>query len=195
MNKRSLRRQLILETLALELEARPLDKLSTARLAASVGVSEAALYRHFASKAQMYEALIEYAEETVFPRFNQILAQQRGLEAVVRDMCAVVIGFAERNPGIARVLGGDILLGEDLRLRARTAKFFQRIETQIKQVMREARASAAYGANVRDPVVDAAIVVKHLVGSLELYIRSGFQRQPRAEFEQEWEVLRGVLLN
>ena len=71
----------------------------------------------------------------------------------------------------------------------------QRIETQIKQVMREARASAAYSANVRDPVVDAAIVVKHLVGSLELYIRSGFQRQPRAEFEQEWEVLRGVLLN
>ena len=117
------RRQHILEVLARELETKPGSRITTAKLAAAVGVSEAALYRHFASKAQMFEALIEFAEETVFGVFNQVMSEQREAEIRLLHLTTALLRFAERNPGIARVLTGDILLGEHERLRGRVQQF------------------------------------------------------------------------
>jgi len=110
------RKQLILETLAHELESNPGDRITTAGLARAVGVSEAALYRHFASKARMFEGLIEFAEETVFARINLILEEEKGTEARCAKVVYLLLGFADRNPGITRVLLGDALVGERERL-------------------------------------------------------------------------------
>ena len=189
MNTRTSRRQHILETLAAELEASPGEKLSTARLAEVVGVSEAALYRHFASKAQMFEALIEFAEEAVFSRVNQVLERRANAAERVRDICLVVLGFAERNPGITRILVGDILLGEHARLKARAQQFFQRIETQLKQVLNEARARERAAFARHAPPVLASVTMKYLTGSLDLFVRSGYSRLPMTTFEEEWPVL------
>ena len=132
------RRQHILQVLAEQLEVHPGSRITTAALAKAVGVSEAALYRHFASKAKMFEALIDFSEDTVFSLINRILEQD--LEADVRcdRIVRLLLGFAERNPGITRVLLGDALVGENERLRVRVVKFFDRIETQLKQILREA---------------------------------------------------------
>ena len=135
------RKQNILEVLARELESNPGSRITTAALAKAVGVSEAALYRHFASKAKMYEALIDFAEDTVFGLINKILEQEKTVEKRCERILLLVLGFAERNPGIARVLLGDALVGENERLRIRVAKFFERIETQLKQILREANLS------------------------------------------------------
>ena len=132
------RRQQILEVLAQELESNPGSRITTASLARAVGVSEAALYRHFASKAKMFEALIDFAEETVFGLMNRILAQDRDILLRCEKMLQLLLGFSERNPGITRVLLGDVLVGENDRLQARVAQFFERLETQFRQVLREA---------------------------------------------------------
>jgi len=146
------RRQQILEVLASELESNPGSRITTAALARAVGVSEAALYRHFASKAKMFEALIDFAEESVFGLVNKILEQQLDVTGKCEQIMQLLLGFSERNPGITRVLLGDALVGENERLRIRVAKFFERLETQIKQILREAnltdgpRASASIDA-------------------------------------------------
>ena len=115
---RSNRRQQILEVLARELESKPGSRITTAALAGAVGVSEAALYRHFASKAQMFEALIEFAEDAVFSLFNQVMDEQKDARVRCLHLSTVLLRFAERNPGIARLLTGDVLTGEHERLRA-----------------------------------------------------------------------------
>jgi len=132
------RKQQILEILALQLEENPGTRITTAGLAKAVGVSEAALYRHFASKAKMFEALIDFSEDSVFGLINSILAQEK--DAIVRceKIVQVLLGFSERNPGITRVLAGDALVGENERLRVRVHQFFERLETQLKQILREA---------------------------------------------------------
>ncbi|RKZ66619.1 MAG: nucleoid occlusion factor SlmA, partial [Gammaproteobacteria bacterium] len=135
--KRRNRKQQILEVLALQLEENPGTRITTASLARAVGVSEAALYRHFASKAKMFEALIDFSEESVFGLINSILEQEK--DAIVRceKIVQVLLGFSERNPGITRVLVGDALVGENERLRGRVLQFFERLETQFKQILRE----------------------------------------------------------
>jgi len=129
------RRQQILEALASELEKSPGQRITTARLAQAVGVSEAALYRHFPSKARMFEGLIGFAEEAVFGRVGLILAGSETALVRCEHILALLLGFAEINPGITRVLLGDALVGETPRLRERAEQFFRRLETQIKQVL------------------------------------------------------------
>ena len=128
---KSPRRQQILEALALELENRPGARITTARLAEVVGVSEAALYRHFPSKAKMFEALIEFAEESVFGLANRILAEEGDATRRCERILTMLLTFSDRNPGITRVLLGEALLGEHERLRARVSQFFDRFETQL----------------------------------------------------------------
>ncbi|MCB1746278.1 MAG: nucleoid occlusion factor SlmA [Gammaproteobacteria bacterium] len=186
---RSNRRQNILEVLARELETKPGSRITTAALAAAVGVSEAALYRHFASKAQMFEALIAFAEESVFGLFNQVMREQKDTRVRCQHLCLVLLGFAERNPGIARILTGDILVGEHARLRARVQQFFARVETQFRQVMRE-RNLAEPGAADAEWVQAGAVLLTALVGGrIGQFVRSEFTDAPSRDFDAQWQVL------
>lgn len=186
---RNNRRQHILEVLARELETKPGSRITTAALAAAVGVSEAALYRHFASKAQMFEALIAFAEDSVFGLFNQVMREQHSAEVRCLHLCTVLLRFAERNPGIARVLTGDILVGEHERLRARAQQFFARVETQFRQVLREHNLVAP-GAIDGPGVNRAANLLTALVaGRIGQFVRSEFGDSPASDFDGQWQLL------
>ena len=182
------RRQQILEALALELENRPGARITTARLAEVVGVSEAALYRHFPSKAKMFEGLIEFAEESVFGLANRILGEEVDATRRCERILTMLLTFSDRNPGITRVLLGEALLGEHERLRARVSQFFDRFETQLKQILREGeqvtelglRASVAAIANLLMAVVE---------GRMTQFSRSGFEHSPMESWEQQWQAL------
>jgi TetR/AcrR family transcriptional regulator len=181
------RRQELLEVLARELERRTGERITTAVLAAAAGVSEAALYRHFPSKARMFEALIEFAEETVFGRINQILEADTDVRSRCERLLYLLLAFAERNPGIARILVGDVLLGEGPRLRARVDKFFARFETQLRQVLRESRLRGAGLAADAEPAAD--FLISLALGRLQRFARSGFTRSPLTD----WDAMRGLV--
>jgi len=132
------RKQQILECLAQMLEESPGARITTAALAAKVGVSEAALYRHFPSKTKMFEGLIEFIEGTIFTRINLIINDAASVESRCQQILTLLMTFTERNPGITRLLTGDALAGETARLRQRIIQFFDRLETQLKQLMRDA---------------------------------------------------------
>jgi TetR/AcrR family transcriptional regulator len=187
--QKSNRRQQILETLARELETHPGSRITTAELAAAVGVSEAALYRHFASKARMFEALIDFAEDSVFGIITSILDQDRNPVTRCEKIIRLLLGFAERNPGITRVLLGDALVGEHERLRARVNRFFDRVETQLKQVLREANLS-----NEVRLIAPIDAIANHLLaiaeGKISRYARGGFTRSPTVHWEEQWPILR-----
>ncbi len=164
--RRGERRQTILETLAQMLEKNQGEHITTAQLARAVGVSEAALYRHFASKAKMFEGLLEFIEETLFTRINKIIAEESRAEARVQNILFLLLGFADKNPGMARLLYGDVLVGETERLRQRVAQIYERIETQLKQILREAEV----GENLRVPIADtAALLLAVVEGSITRY--------------------------
>lgn len=183
------RRQQILQVLAQELESHPGSRITTAALAEAVGVSEAALYRHFASKAKMFEALIDFAEDSVFSLANKIMEQEQDVIVRCERVLQLVLGFSERNPGITRVLLGDALVGENERLRARVGKFFERIETQLKQILREA--NLADGPRAMAPVDAAANGMMALIeGRMSQYVRTNFEKNPTQHFEDQWQVLR-----
>lgn len=182
------RRQQILEALARELESNPGSRVTTARLAAMVGVSEAALYRHFPSKAKMFEALIAFAEESVFGLVSRILVEQPLAAPRAQSIVAVTLTFSSRNPGITRVLLGDALVGEHQRLRARASQFFDRLETQLKQVLREGELRE--GLRLTVPVAAAARVLMAAVeGGMAQYVRSGFARPPTEALDLQWATL------
>ncbi len=185
--RRGERRQTILETLAHMLEKNQGEHITTAQLARAVGVSEAALYRHFASKAKMFEGLLEFVEETIFTRINKILAEESRAEARVQNILFLLLGFADKNPGMARLLYGDVLVGETERLRQRVVQIYERIETQLKQVLREGEASE----NLRVPIADtAALLLAVVEGAITRYVRSEFQSSPVAGWDKQWELLR-----
>jgi TetR/AcrR family transcriptional regulator len=185
--RRGERRQIILETLAHMLEKNQGEHITTAQLARAVGVSEAALYRHFASKAKMFEGLLEFIEETLFTRINKIIAEESRAEARVQNILFLLLGFADKNPGMARLLYGDVLVGETERLRQRVVQIYERIETQLKQILREAEASE----NLRVPIADtAALLLAVVEGSITRYVRSEFQSSPVAGWDQQWDLLR-----
>lgn len=187
------RRRQILEALAQELERRPGDRITTARLAGVVGVSEAALYRHFPSKAKMFEALIEFAEESVFSLANRILAEDLKPAKRCERLLGMLISFADKNPGITRVLTGDALIGEHERLRARAAQLFDRIETQLRQILRDARHSDP--ALLRPDAVSTAANLMMAVaeGRIAQFRRSGFSRSPLDGWREQWrELERGI---
>ena len=190
--KRSDRRQQILQILAEELETNPGSRITTAALAKAVGVSEAALYRHFASKAKMFEALIDFAEESVFSLVNKILEQEQQVDVRCDLIIKLLLGFTERNPGITRVLLGDALVGENERLRIRVSKFFDRIETQIKQILREANLGT--GPRAAQSIDATANQIMTLIeGHMSQFVRSNFKKSPTVFIDEQWALLRQVL--
>jgi TetR/AcrR family transcriptional regulator len=188
------RRQLILEALARELEANPGERITTASLSRAVGVSEAALYRHFASKAKMFEGLIDFAEENIFKRINQILKEQPDARQRCRQLLYLVLAFSDRNPGITRVLLGDALIGETERLLVRVGQFFTRLETQLKQILREGemRQEPMTGIDVN---VSANLMTALLEGLMHQYLRNRFEISPLAQWEAQWQILEGRLFS
>ena len=186
------RRQQILEALARELETSPGSRITTARLADAVGVSEAALYRHFPSKAKMFEALITFAEDSVFGLVKRILTQEADALRRCEKVMVLLLGFSERNPGITRVLLGDALVGENERLQERVAQFFNRVETQLKQVLREGEASDQVAPAATVPVT-ASLLVAIIEGKMVKYVRSRFSRKPLEEWDKQWELLSTTL--
>lgn len=187
------RRQQILEVLANELELRPGSKMTTAKLAAAVGVSEAALYRHFASKAKMFEALIEFAENSVFTLFNTIMNEHSDAQTRCFHLATAMLKFAERNPGIARVLMGDVLLGENERLRERVGQFFARVETQFKQALRED--AFADGLQRDAQAVASNLLLAVVAGRIDQFVRSDFADAPNRQWEAQWRLLVGGIFD
>jgi len=186
------RRQHILQVLAEQLEVHPGSRITTATLARAVGVSEAALYRHFASKAKMFEALIDFAEETIFSLVTRILEQETDADVRCDRIVKLLLGFAERNPGITRVLLGDALVGENERLRVRVVKFFDRVETQIKQILREA--NLGQGPRASGTIdVTANHIMTLIEGHMSRFVRTNFEKKPTAYVDEQWQVLRAGL--
>lgn len=172
------RRVQILETLATMLQVPGAERVTTAALAGKLEVSEAALYRHFASKAQMFEGLIEFIEQSVFTLVNQILEREPDARAQVRRVLVVLLQFGEKNPGMTRVMVGDALVFENERLTTRMNQFFERIESQLRQSLR----AVAEGRGSQTPTVDAgaeaSVLVAFAVGRLQRFARSGFRKSP-----------------
>jgi len=182
------RRQQILECLARMLEASPGERITTAALAKEVGVSEAALYRHFPSKSKMFEGLIEFIEETIFSRVTLILAEEKSTLKRCEKILSLLLTFAERNPGLTRLLTGDALTGETERLRVRIAQFFDRIETQLKQVLREAELRE--GLHSQLPIAAAANLLIALVnGRIAEFVRTEFRRPPSEHWQEQWQLI------
>lgn len=186
--RQSQRRQQILEALARMLEAHPGDRITTAGLAREVGVSEAALYRHFPSKSKMFEGLIEFIEETLFSRIRIILEEEITALDRCGQMLLLLLTFTERNPGITRILTGDALAGETERLHQRVAQLFDRYETQLKQVLREAELRE--GLRPRITLAAAAnLLMATAEGRICQYVRSGFSRSPTHYWDEQWQQL------
>lgn len=166
----------ILQTLAEMLEQPKGEKITTAALAARLDVSEAALYRHFASKAQMFEGLIEFIESTVFGLINQITEQQeRGL-AQVQAITTMLLGFAERNPGMTRVLTGEALVNENERLQERMNQFIERVELALRQALRIAASQGE--AEESEAAARASMITSLVVGRWHRFAKSGFRQKP-----------------
>jgi TetR/AcrR family transcriptional regulator len=177
----------ILQTLATMLEQPKGEKITTAALAARLEVSEAALYRHFASKAQMFEGLIEFIESTVFSLINQISEQQeRGL-LQVQAIAGMLLNFAERNPGMTRVLIGDALVNEDERLQLRMNQFIERVELALKQALRVAVTQG--DAKEADVTVRAGMIASLVVGRWHRFAKSGFKHNPTDNAQEQIALL------
>ena len=167
----------ILQTLAAMLEDPKGEKVTTAALAARLDVSEAALYRHFASKAQMFEGLIEFIETTIFGLINEISAKESSGLKQVRSMIAMLLDFAQTNRGMTRVLIGDALVNENERLQERMNQLLERIETSLKQSYRLAVTEQELPESF-DPAARAALVVAFVIGRWHRFAKSGFRKTP-----------------
>ncbi len=186
--KKSQRRQEILEALAEMLEENPGTRITTAGLARQVGVSEAALYRHFPSKSKMFEGLIEFIEDTLFSRVNIILEEESSVARRCEKMLALLLAFTERNPGITRILTGDALAGETERLHTRVAQLFDRYETQLRQVIREAELREGLRPVMALPEA-ANLLMAAAEGRISQFVRSGFTRAPTQGWKEQWDFL------
>jgi TetR/AcrR family transcriptional regulator len=181
------RKEQILHSL-MEMLEDPNIRITTAALAKRVGVSEAALYRHFASKAQMFDALIEFVEDTVFSRAKMI--QQKELSALVQcqQILTLLLTFVERNAGISRILTGEALTGENERLGSRVNQLFEKLETQLKQILREAEIRE--GLRTQDsPSSTANLLLAVAEGRSRQYSRTNFRHKPTATWADQWALL------
>jgi TetR/AcrR family transcriptional regulator len=185
------RRVQILQVLAGMLEQPGAERITTAALAARLDVSEAALYRHFASKAQMFEGLIEFIESSCFTLINQLVERETVPAVQAQRITAVVLQFGEKNPGMVRVMVGDALVFEHERLTTRMNQFFERVESQLRQSLR----AAAEASGSATPTVDAQALASALtalvVGRLQRYARTGFKRLPTEHLEPALQRLTG----
>jgi TetR/AcrR family transcriptional regulator len=178
------RRVQILQALAAMLEQPGAERVTTAALAARLEVSEAALYRHFASKAQMFEGLIDFIEQSVFTLVNQILEREGATGAQqAAKILTLLVQFAERNPGMTRVMVGDALVYENERLQQRMNQFFDKIEATLRQVLRGAATAEGSATPTVDAQVRAAALTAFVVGQLQRFARSGFRRAPSEHLE------------
>lgn len=189
----SSRREQILQALALMLEEDSGKRITIAALARQVGVSEAALYRHFPSKARMFEGLIAFIEETLFGRISRILDEIP--EAVPRcgQILTLLLAFAEKNPGLSRLLDGDVLTGETARLRLRIHQLFERMETQLKQILREAELHERR-RTLLPASATANLLMAYAEGRISQYVRSDFKRRPTEHWDDQWALLSAQLL-
>lgn len=170
------------------LEVSPGERITTAGLAREVGVSEAALYRHFPSKSKMFEGLIEFIEETIFSRVTMIVTEEHTALARCEKIVNLLLAFAERNPGISRILMGDVLTGETERLRTRIGQFYDRLETQLRQILRDAELREGMRTSV--PVsVSANLLMTVIEGRIAQFVRSNFRRKPTEYWAEQWPVL------
>ncbi|MDO6685742.1 MULTISPECIES: nucleoid occlusion factor SlmA [unclassified Agarivorans] len=190
---KSNRREQILQALARMLETSHGQRITTASLAKEVGVSEAALYRHFPSKARMFEGLIEFIEETLLSRINLIQEEQKDTLNRCQHILMLLLGFAERNPGLSRILTGDALQGEHERLRARVSVLFEKIEVQLKQVLRERRLREGQGFLIEENSL-ATLLLAYTEGRISQYVRSEFKLEPTAQFDTHWGFLKQQLI-
>jgi TetR/AcrR family transcriptional regulator len=186
------RREHILQVLASMLETHPGNRITTAELAKAVGVSEAALYRHFPSKARMFESLIIFIEETLFTRITRILAEPDTASTYCEKILLLVLTFSEKNPGLSRVMNGDALSGEHERLRVRVSQLHERLETQLRQVLREAEIKE--GLRTQATATNtAAWLQAYVEGRISQYVRSDFRLLPTRDWPEQWPLLRGGL--
>jgi TetR/AcrR family transcriptional regulator len=186
--KKGERRLEILKALAGILESPRWEKITTALLAEKLDVSEAALYRHFASKAQMYEGLIEFIESSIFTLANRIAEEETDVRRQAPRLVETLLAFAETNPGMVRVLTGEALVGEHERLQARMNQFFDRYEATLKQSLKLAAAQDPAEAGA-DPAAHAAALVRYSIGCLHAYAHSGFAKKPSESLAGHWRYI------
>ncbi len=182
------RKEQILQCLASMLENPKAERITTASLAKAVGVSEAALYRHFPSKARMFEGLIEFVEETVFSRVNMIARGDDSALNQCHQILSLLIIFAERNPGISRILNGSALTGEHERLNERVSQIFVRVDSQLKQILREAEVKEGLKLSVFVPVA-ANMLLAMAEGRIQQFVRSNYAIKPSENWEHQWGAL------
>ncbi len=180
------RKQQILETLAHMLESPRREKITTAALAAKLDLSEAALYRHFASKAQMFEGLIEFIEVSIFGVINKIMSDEKDGTKQVQLIVTMLLKFAEKNPGMTRVLIGDALVNEELHLQTRINMLYDRVEASLKQSLKIAVAES--GKKIL-PEAQSNLMVCYVIGRWQQYVKSGFKRKPTELLQQQLNLL------
>jgi TetR/AcrR family transcriptional regulator len=182
------RKDQILQTLAQMLENPAGEKVTTAALAARLKVSEAALYRHFKGKAEMFEGLIEFIEHALFGIINKITTDEKSGVRQVESMIAVLLAFAQKNPGMTRVLIGDALVNEDERLQARINQLNERLEAALKQGLRFGASQKEIAEEV-DIGAHANLLMCFVVGRWHLFAKSGFKRDPAEMWAKQWRLL------
>jgi len=180
------RKQQILEALAKMLENPKREKITTAALAAKLGVSEAALYRHFANKAQMFEGLIEFIENSLFGVINKITKEEQDGEKQMLLIASMLLRFAEKNPGMTRVLTGDALVNENERLQVRINQLYDRIEMSLKQCL---KLKVAESGKEISPESQANLIMCFVIGRWHQFAKSGFKRKPLEHVQQQLATL------
>src|SRR5690606_38264075 len=186
--ERGQRREQILQALAGMLERHPGARITTAALAAEVGVSEAALYRHFPSKARMFEGLIAYIEESLFTRISRILVEEPTALSQCEKILFLLLAFVEKNPGISRVLNADALAGETDRLRLRVSQVFDRLEAQLRQILRDAEIREGQRTLV-SAGNSASTLMAYAEGRISQFVRTEFRESPTANWPEHWLLL------
>jgi TetR/AcrR family transcriptional regulator len=187
------RKEDILHALAIQLEGKPGQKITVKRLAQEVGFSEAALYRHFPSKARMFEGLLDYIETTIFAQINLIKEQDKKTFVRIENLIYFLLAFSEKNPGITRLLTGDALLGENERLQTRMEHIFSKLESQIKQILREK--PMLDGAKLEmDEGALANLLLAFIEDRMNQFVRSQFKQKPTKNFKIQWEFFHKQLI-
>ena len=192
-NSKTSRKELILRSLARMLETSPGTRITTASLADQVGVSEAALYRHFPSKTKMFDDLIKFIEDTLFSRISRVLKEEQSTDVRCYKILTLILTFCEKNPGMTRLLTGDALMGETEALRMRISRFYDRIESQLKQVLREAQIRENLRPSA-SPAAIANLLLASAEGRLLQFVRSEFKKSPLENWDIQWSFLSKNLL-
>jgi TetR/AcrR family transcriptional regulator len=188
------RKDQILQTAVHLLEVNPGGRITTATLAKTVGVSEAALYRHFASKTKIFENLIGYIEDSIFSRISRIQKDFESAEKQCQNILLLVLHFSEKNPGMCRILTGEALSLESAVLNQKVHQLFERIETQLKQSLREAEIREGK-VTYASTSATASFISSFIEGKIRQYVRSDFNKKPTAHIDEQWALIQAQLLH